>query len=658
VSALVFAARWHGLRRPLRGLLLALLAESCLAAAAGAEVRRVSLEPGVYAVLAHAESLFLEAAPRPGEGVIRFAERLCGNRSFAPAIAEANGGSRRLKKGLRYRVPFELLSAENQLRVVLALFRSDRAEAEGWRHRPVAGESLWNVSRWFTGRGENFASLRAANGLADDELAPGRPIVIPAEILAAAFRSQLPERTAQLTVTRPQPGEGGSIVVTNVGEGVSTDSLSQPPAAVPAALAPMARASAEVAPVQPVGVGAPGTGAAPAPKPNRGWNGPLRFERDAEGEVAVYPLRPGEALYSGVVVRFTGRLYAEDVNALAQRIAARSGIADVTDIPIGYPVKIPLDLVQPEFLPADHPLRREYEASLLESEAFRNRVTAADLKGITVVLDAGHGGSDVGAMVGGVRESLYVYDIMVRAKRLLDRYTSAKVVATTRDGDEHRLDDGDTLKVSVGHSVLTTPPYAIRDSKIGVHLRWALANSVYGRAVRASADDERVVFLSIHADSLHPSLRGAMAYIPDAEMGSRRAALAGAEYALRREVKEQPRGNPTRRQMQQSEGLSRQLARSIIGSFEQAGLEVHPFKPVRERIVRGRHPWVPAVLRYNDIPAKTLLEVCNLANAEDRALIQTRAFRQKVAEAIVSGVLSYYGPARSGSGAAVVAGRR
>ena len=48
----------------------------------------------------------------------------------------------------------------------------------------------------------------------------------------------------------------------------------------------------------------------------------MRFERDAEGEVAVYPLRPGEALYSGVVVRFTGRIYAEDVNVLAQRIAA------------------------------------------------------------------------------------------------------------------------------------------------------------------------------------------------------------------------------------------------------------------------------------------------------------------------------------------------
>jgi N-acetylmuramoyl-L-alanine amidase len=65
---------------------------------------------------------------------------------------------------------------------------------------------------------------------------------------------------------------------------------------------------------------------------------------------------------------------------------------------------------------------------------------------------------------------------------------------------------------------------------------------------------------------------------------------------------------------------------------------------VRDRIVRGRgSPWVPAVLRYNAIPAKVLIEVCNLANEQDRKLIQTRAFRERVARAVVDGLLSYYG---------------
>ena len=86
-------------------------------------------------------------------------------------------------------------------------------------------------------------------------------------------------------------------------------------------------------------------------------SGPLVYAEDSGGEYALYRLQAGEALYSSVVVRFTGRVFAEDVNAVAAEIAARSRIADVTDIPIGYGVKIPLELVQPEFLPAGHPRR-------------------------------------------------------------------------------------------------------------------------------------------------------------------------------------------------------------------------------------------------------------------------------------------------------------
>ena len=92
-----------------------------------------------------------------------------------------------------------------------------------------------------------------------------------------------------------------------------------------------------------------------------------------------------------------------------------------------------------------------------------------------------------------------------------------------------------------------------------------------------------------------------------------------------------------------SEGLSRELAKQIIASFDALGLAVHPFNPVRDKIIRNKSTWVPAVLRYNSVPSKILLEVCNLANEQDRKLVQTRAYRQKVAEAIVRGVLAYYG---------------
>ena len=61
-------------------------------------------------------------------------------------------------------------------------------------------------------------------------------------------------------------------------------------------------------------------------------------------------------------------------------------------------------------------------------------------------------------------------------------------------------------------------------------------------------------------------------------------------------------------------------------------------------------------MRYNTVPAKVLVEVCNLANPEDRRLIQTQQHRQRVAEAIVRGILSYYGD-DSNIATRVVAGR-
>jgi N-acetylmuramoyl-L-alanine amidase len=369
----------------------------------------------------------------------------------------------------------------------------------------------------------------------------------------------------------------------------------------------------------------------------------LQYGSDKDGEFAVYRLRPHEALYSSVVVRFTGRVFAADVNKLAGQIAQRSGIPDVTDIPIGYRVKIPFDLLQPEYLPEGHPRRKEYEESLRQSARFSNQVKAKGLAGITIVLDAGHGGLDAGASLGGVWESLYVYDIAMRVKRVLEAETAARVLLTTRDGGDFRVQDADVLPFSRGHAVLTTPPYPIEDPKVGVNLRWYLANSLFRKTAQSEKDAEKVVFLSFHADSLHPSLRGLMAYIPAADMRGGSFGKNGAVYASRQEVRESPMVTFPREKRVQSEGLSRELAKQVVAAFQTAGLPVHPFSPVRDKIIRDNGVWVPAVLRYNTIPAKILLEICNLANDQDRALIQTRAYRQQVAQAVVRGLLAYYG---------------
>lgn len=369
----------------------------------------------------------------------------------------------------------------------------------------------------------------------------------------------------------------------------------------------------------------------------------LRYAEDDEGEYAIYRLKPGEALYSSVAARFAGLVFADDVNQLAADIAARSGIDDVTDIPVGFEVKIPLDVLMPEFLPAGHPARREYEESLLASGRYSNQVEARRLAGVTVLLDSGHGGKDPGSTIQGVWESTYVYDITLRVKRLLEETTAATVHMTTQSGSSFDIPERDRLEYARNHRVLTDPVYPIEDSRTGVNLRWYLVNSLYRRAVDRGGDPNKVVFISIHADSLHPSLRGAMAYIPGARYRTGSYGKTGAVYASRREVREKPRVSFSRQALERSEGLSRQLAQDVIDAFTAADLEVHPDKPVRNRIVRSRRQaWVPAVLRYSEVPAQFLLEVCNLNNAEDRALIQQSRFRQRVAEATVQGILDYY----------------
>jgi N-acetylmuramoyl-L-alanine amidase len=377
------------------------------------------------------------------------------------------------------------------------------------------------------------------------------------------------------------------------------------------------------------------------PVPQAG-TAPLSYQRDAKGEYAVYRLERGEALYSSVVVRFTGRIFAEDVNEMAEEIAQRSGIADVTDIPIGYPVRIPIEHLSPEYLPAGHPGRQEYERDLAESSSYANAVRSSNLEGVTVILDAGHGGRDGGAIIEGVWESTYVYDIVMRVRRLLGQ-TAARTVMTTRDGKEWTVVDRDVLRASSGHAVLTTPPYAISDARVGSNLRWYLSNSVYGKAVAGGSDRNRVVFLSIHADSLHPSVRGAMVYVPGLLSNPPNYGKTGVVYSSRREVQEQPRVDFAHAERARSEGLSRDLAQHTIEAMRRRGIAIHPNKPIRDRVIRGKRAWVPAVLRFNAVPAKVLIEVCNLANGTDRRLIQTRAFREEVARSVVEGLLAYYG---------------
>ena len=370
---------------------------------------------------------------------------------------------------------------------------------------------------------------------------------------------------------------------------------------------------------------------------------PLEFSRDALGRYALYRLKRGEALYSSVVVRFTGRIHAEDVNAKAAEIARRNGIADVRAIPVDYAVKIPVEDLAPEFRPPDDPARLEEEKSRLEAAQFVNRVRAADLSGVTFVLDAGHGGRDVGARVDGVEEARHVYDLACRVEALLKEHTKADVVTTVQTKTPCRRRPAERVADASAARVLTHPPYALEDPVAGVNLRWYLANSVLRGVEKRGVAQERVVFVSLHADSLHPAVRGLMVYIPGEKYLKENFSRRGEVYSARREVLEEPRVSFSRRDRVKAEGVSRDLAEKIVGAFRAAALPLHPFTPIRRSVIRGGREWVPAILRYNRIPARVLVEVCNLNNPEDRKLLVTKSYRDRVARALVSALVEFYG---------------
>ncbi len=538
-----------------------------------------------------------EVSVRPlrGEGWIALAGRLCDQRSAASKLREANPGLTAPLADRPVMVPVILLRADLRLAAVRRLFPVDRRGSDGWEHLVLdpfgGGEESWRwLAEVFAGSVDAGPNLRRANpGHDDDAPRRGSWVVVPDRLLMPVF-ARLPRPTPTVTptprvVVRPTP---------------------------PATATPGIHGRV---------------------------NGLLEYRTDARGEHAVYRLRQGEALYSAVVVRFTGQLQAVQVNATAAEIAERSGISDVTAIPIGYPIKIPLDLLLPEHLPPEHPRRRQWEAERRELARFFEVVRATDLTGVMVVLDAGHGGGDTGAVVDGVWESTYAYDIMCRIKANLERHTRATVRTTITDGDrECRLLPGDRLPQDRDQRLETHPPYPLDDPSTGVHLRWYLANDLLRRGLGDGADRSRTVFLSVHADSLHPSVRGAMAYVPARHLRPKSFTVNRSGMKAFREYRAGPTVRLGTEFKARSEASSRHLAERVLGALADDGIALHEYEPVRDSVLRGRRRWVPAVLRYSEAQHAVLLEVCNMANPEDRALLLDAAWRERFARAVVAGM--------------------
>lgn len=512
--------------------------------------------------------------------------------------------------------PFGLLSLEWRGRALQALFPADGATSGGWLHRPgrspaaTYGEGAWDVALWFTGSGESFEAIMEANGLTDPLIAANAEILVPTALLAEPFRAAS-SRMADSTVRGPSGNEGVS------GGQAPATSPNDDEAALPVPSAAQRAARAQ-----------------------------LTFGEDKDGEYASYRLKSGEALYSAVVLRYTGRVDPQDVSEAAATIARRSGIANVMTIPVGTTIKIPLSLLLPEFLPLGDDRRQDIDATQRETAKVKAPARSRNLEGVHVILDAGHGGVDPGALVDGLAEHEYAYDVLCRVKKILETETSAIVHPVIEDPvSTWTPRSGRILPIGGGETILTTPPYVNDEpgeTSLGVHLRWILANAIERRLARSGVDSSRIVFASFHADVLHPSLRGAMIYVPGERF--RRGVQscndpAGSRYL---EVREKPRVQFSRQERIASEGLSRRLAGNLVRSLGARRIAVHPYEPVRDRIIRSGREWLPAVLRGNAVPAKLLIEIANLNNGADRRRLQDPAFREAFAHAFVDALGSYF----------------
>ena len=556
------------------------------------------------------------------------------------ALFRRTHGGRLPAPGATLRLPLALLGDDARARLLLDLAPGSGPAPGAWDHPVGAGrlppgqESWRHLALWYTGNEKNAEVLQAFNGRIGRAPHPGRVVRVPEELLLPGF--------ARLV--------GGAAAVAPAVAANGPQTAEPPPKPEAEEAGPSGDDFTEAGP--PEGEGPLMTGPGPyPPAPVAEGAEDLSYGRDGEGPYAIYSLKKGEALYSAVVMRFTGRVDVQEVNDLAAAIARRSGIADVTNIRVGFKVRIPQDALLPEYLPLDDPRRQAWERSRADVAHYQNAARSRGLEGVAVILDAGHGGRDAGASHNGVWEHDYVYDILCRIKALLETTTRAKVLPTIRDSEEgYRIHDAKRLPMSRTGVLLTSPPLRLDGSHSSVNMRWYLSNSYFRRLTSQGIDPQKIVFTSLHADARHPSLRGAMIYVPGEEYRRGRYGSTRAAYAKYREARQEPYVVFSREERERSEGLSQQFADAVLRAFGRHGVAVDPYAPVRQRIIRGGRSWVPAVLRCNVVPVEILIEVSNLMNPADGAALANPDYRQRVAEAYVEALARYFGgPERSPS---------
>ena len=222
-------------------------------------------------------------------------------------------------------------------------------------------------------------------------------------------------------------------------------------------------------------------------------------------------------------------------------------------------------------------------------------------KKYTVVIDAGHGGQDPGAVAHGLREKNITLAVAQALRQQLEETGRYRVVMTRA-----------------------------RDVYIKLHER-----------VDLSRREEGDLFVSIHADMMERSnTRGASIYTlsstaSDAETArladdaNNSGVVAGVDL---RTESEDVAGILLDLAMREKMNESSLLARFIEESFRRESIRLLP---------NSHRSAGFAVLKAPDIPA-VLIETGFLSNPEEARLLSTPQFQRKIAEAISLGIDAYF----------------
>lgn len=485
-------------------------------------------------------------------------------------------------------IPLDRLKPEVQRKILLTIYPEDFVDGRGWTHSVVDDrETLWSLCEWVTGRGTNYRKVvdDPRNRLTTTTLKQGQRILIPAALLSDVMR-------AGTSAEAPEPSS---------------------------ALA------------------------------SKG--GPLEYASDAKGAYAVYRLKRGEALFTSVVVCFTDFREHDDILEACRIISERSGIRDMRDIDAGRRIHIPVHLLSDRFKPAGSADREDYEATIREAKRLSSkRVKSKDLSDVVVILDPGHGGEDPGArhVASGLYEDEINYDIVCRIRRLLETETGAKVYVTVRDRSSgFKVTDRTRFYNDKDEELTTNPPYKNNgDASVSANLRWMLANSIYEKELARGVDPLKVIFTSIHTDSLfNERLRGAMIYIPGAKRRRGEETRKASVYARYEEGRKHNRFSSNPAELRRDEALSRNFSVILLQELGNKRIKRHDQgDAIRSQIRRGRSKvFVPAVLRNTKVPTKVLVETANLMNSTDRRRLADAWWRQQFALAYVDALKIHFG---------------